>query len=260
LFHASGGSGALTFKPVTAGTSRSILQVWGTAPDDLWIVSEDFVGHATAETIGSAQPFAPVAVPSSYTDSVVFVKPTAVWGTANETWFAGTESSFCAPPDCVNETRTFVARRSVANDGAVSWSPLALPAYPGSLGIVAGVTVADGSQYVAINSDEVWTESWVAHVATDASLLDPDGGPIVPRFSRPTALWGTSSDDLWLLGASGVVRHFDGKEWQLVRVARTNLSPVAEDLRGIAATTDESGEREMWIVGDDIAMHRTVKP
>ncbi len=117
------------------------------------------------------------------------------------------------------------------------------------------------------------TSGIVARVADDPSQLEPARGTIhvdgahawsseiAEQLGWPEALWGHDKNDLWLVGQSGVVRNFDGKTWKISRVARTSLSPLVNDLRAIDAVVDPAtGARDMWIVGDDVALHRTVKP
>lgn len=270
LLHGTGSAGALVFQPVALGSAQGISRVWGTSSTDVWLLA-DRVYHLTADTASTATPFVPVTVPTPYGSAAATVRVTAVWGSATETWFGGNESTFCAPPDCTNADHRFVVRRTVAAGGAVSWSSLPL-----DLGITAdvaaGLTTAEGVQVLTVRGGPYTDTALVARVATDASKLDPKRGPITvtgehawsfeiaASYGLPEGLWGRTSNDLWLVGRSGVVRHFDGLGWQISRVARTKLSPLVNDLYGVDAIVDASGERDMWVVGDDVALHREVKP
>ena len=269
LLHGTGSSGALTFQHVALGTSQRIKRVWGTSPSDVWVLA-DRVYHLTADSAASATPFVPVDVPSSFGDDVAYVRISAVWGTASDTWFGGSEVSHCAPPSCANVDRLFAARRRVDAGGTVSWDTVPMP-IADATAVVAGSTTTNGVQIVALKT-RLFDTAFAAWIADDASKLDPARGPITvagahawnfelaERYGQPEGLWGRAPNDVWLVGQYGVVRRFDGKGWQVSRVARTSLAPLVSHLRSIDAIVDASGEREMWIVGDDVALHRRTKP
>ena len=269
LLHGTDTGGGMTFQPVSIGTTQSIARVWGTSASDVWIIA-DRAYHLTAETAGTATPFVEVTLPSNFGDAVAFIRPTAVWGTPNETWFAGTESSFCAPPSCTNASQLFAARRRVGAGGAVTWDTVPMPIADATK-VVSGASTSSGVQVLAL-ATRLFDTAFAARIADDASKLDPKDGPITVNgshawsfevaeaYGQPTALWGREEDDVWLVGQSGVVRRFDGDGWQLVRVARTALSPLASNLNGIDGFVAPTGEREMWIVGEDVALRREVKP
>ena len=269
LLHGTGTDGNVSFQPVSLGSGQTIARVWGTSATDVWLIT-DRAYHLTAETVGSATPFVEVQLPSEYGDAVAFVRPTAVWGTAEDTWFGGTEGSFCAPPSCTNETRLFAARRTVGPGGAVTWSSVPM-VIPDSARIVGGTSTSSGVQVLAI-ATSLFDTAFAARIADDAAKLDPKRGAITvagahawsfevaQTYAQPTGIWGRDEDDVFLVGESGVVRRFDGSNWQLVRVARTAISPLVSHLSAVDGVIDPTGKGEMWIVGEDVALHRRVTP
>ena len=57
------------------------------------------------------------------------------------------------------------------------------------------------------------------------------------------------------------MRHFDGTSWKLVRTSLTNVTPILANLYDIDGTIDPvTGEQDLWIVGNDVAIHQKVKP
>ena len=59
---------------------------------------------------------------------------------------------------------------------------------------------------------------------------------------RLEALWGAGENDVWAVGAQGVIRHWSGgPAWTIVP------SPVIEDLHGVWGSRSD----DVWAVGDD---------
>jgi hypothetical protein len=266
LLHGTGSEENLTFVPVSIGSTQAIERVWGTSRTDIWLVT-DRAYHLTAETAGTATPFVEVPIPSDYGEDAAFVRPTTVWGTAEETWFAGTEGSLCAPPSCSNETRLFAARRRASgSSGAASWDTVPM-AIPDATKVVGGTATSAGVQVLAI-ATRLYDTAFAARIADDASKLDAARGAVTvagshawsfevaQTFGQPTGIWGRDANDVILVGEWGVVRRFDGSGWQIVRVARTAVSPLVNHLRAIDGVVDPAGPRETWIVGEDVALYR----
>jgi len=59
-------------------------------------------------------------------------------------------------------------------------------------------------------------------------------------FNDWRAVWGRSAGDVWAVGESGIVAHFDGDTW------KGGSSVTPEQLNGIWGTSDHT-----WVVGDD---------
>lgn len=59
---------------------------------------------------------------------------------------------------------------------------------------------------------------------------------------RIDALWGFGENDIWAVGAQGVIRHWEGDEaWSVI------ASPVTADLHGVWGPAPD----DVWAVGDD---------
>jgi len=54
-------------------------------------------------------------------------------------------------------------------------------------------------------------------------------------------VWGSSADDVWVVGAAGTIFHFDGESWQPF------ASGTEDDLQAVHGT----GPGDVWAVGDD---------
>ena len=246
---------ALVFVPVAAPTSRRLTRVWGTSATDVWVLSDGVNGvfHLAASTASGPSPFAPVVPPDGDAHAGTSRIVSAVWGTASETWLAGMQYDSCAPPDCTSKTSVVAFQRSVAGDGSETWKTVTMPV-PKAVGVINGVSTAPGQQLLALQATPMNT-ALAARVTNGAWTSE-----LVEDYGQPAAMWGERSDDVWLVGFYGVVRHFDGTAWQLSRVTRSPYVPLVNNLHSIDAFVDPSGDQDMWIVGDDVALHRTVKP
>ena len=152
----------------------------------------------------------------------------------------------------------------------MTWDTIPM-AIPDATRIVGGTSTSSGVQVLAI-ATRLFDTAFAARIADDAAKLDPKRGAInvagahawsfevAQTYAQPTGIWGNDENDVFLVGESGVVRRFDGSTWQLVRVARTAISPLVSHLGAIDGVVGATGEREMWIVGEDVALHRRDKP
>lgn len=242
---------ALAFTAIATPTARPITRIWGTGPSDIWILSDGTNGvfHLTVETANDASPFAPVALPGGDTDAGTSRILTAVWGTAADTWLGGMEYQSCAPPDCTSQSSVIAFERTAGSDG---WTPTTMPV-PSVTGVISGVSTAQG-QLLALQGTQLNTA--LAARITNGTWTSE----LVEDYGQGRSMWGQKSDDVWLVGFFGVVRHFDGTKWQVSRVTRSPYLPLVNHLNAIDAFVEPSGEQDMWIVGNDVALHRTVKP
>ncbi len=65
------------------------------------------------------------------------------------------------------------------------------------------------------------------------------------------AVWGSGKDDVWTVGTSGAIRHWDGTKWSTSRIS-VNGTPIYKDLMAIHG----SSANDIWAVGNGIALHR----
>ncbi len=80
----------------------------------------------------------------------------------------------------------------------------------------------------------------------DTGIYHYDGSDWTRQATLPTTtygIWGTSSDDVWVVGANGMIYRYDGNSWNAV------TSPTDLRLREIWGTAPN----DVFIVGDDEA-------
>ena len=58
-------------------------------------------------------------------------------------------------------------------------------------------------------------------------------------------VWGTADDDVWAVGEGGAVVHYDGSNWEVV------TTPATQDLHAVYA----SGPDDVWIGGDGLTAY-----
>lgn len=273
----------VTFQRVTIGTTQTIARITGTSATDVWAIADGQSGSGTlnrvfrytAASAGQNPAFAPMTVPSSFTHSSARMRVQAIWLTGEALWLGGYETTSCGPIACKFQNQLVAMKWNGPSDAGPAWDfiPL-LRSY--SDPVANGITSTDGVQLLAIRGSG--DEARLARIADDGEKLDasasdpfnPDGGiaqegsyawtsELAHAFGSPNAVWATNQNDIWLVGKSGVVRHFDGTGWRLVPLSLTNVTPLLRDLYDIQAGPMVAGEREIWVVGDDVALRRKVK-
>ena len=81
--------------------------------------------------------------------------------------------------------------------------------------------------------------------------------PVVMVADRAVnAIWGSRPDDVWLVGKQGSVSHFDGTAWSVSRITNTD-TPIARPMYSVHGITDGT-QSDVWVVGNNITLHRTV--
>lgn len=94
------------------------------------------------------------------------------------------------------------------------------------------------AEAMAGGEDYAWTK--------ERSTLDVDG-------KHPTAIWGSGPNDVWLAASRGRVHHWNGTKLDISSTAK-GWDVLGNNLHGIAGSSAE----DVWVVGDDIALHRNV--
>ena len=277
----------ITLEKVPIGTTQAIGRITGRSADDVWAIADaqntssnlNRVWHYTPGDAGSSGSFVQMKVPSSFTHSSANIRVQAIWFDASTLWIGGYETTSCNPIDCKFQRQLVAAKWNGETDAGPAWEHIPLiQDYSGP--VSSAITSEDGVHLLAMYSEG--SEARVVRISDDESKLDagavdplvPDGGiahegsyawtsEIAHTFAKPYAkwaLWATSNHDVWLAGWSGVVRHFDGTEWKVVPLSLARTTPFLDDLYDIHAGPVVAGEREIWVVGDDVALHRKVKP
>ena len=76
------------------------------------------------------------------------------------------------------------------------------------------------------------------------------------HFGSPTdwGFWGMAPNDVWLVGRRGRIYHYDGANLQM---SLTSIEGVlmTNNLHGISGASSD----DLWVVGDDVALHRKTK-
>jgi hypothetical protein len=66
-----------------------------------------------------------------------------------------------------------------------------------------------------------------------------------------TSIWGAGPNDIWVVGKTGAVRHWDGASWSVSKLAIGGI-PMWNDLFAV-----HGGTTGVWAVGNGIALHRS---
>lgn len=142
-----------------------------------------------------------------------------------------------------------------------------------------------GTALMRVRSDESWTKttglpatafarpftSVFAWSETDLWLMDINkivhGTTVTPAawstypvgswyYGSPTDwdVWGGSPSDVWIVGRHGHIYHYDGTSLT-PSITSTNGVLMTKSFHGISGTSAD----DLWVVGEDIALHRTSK-
>ncbi len=269
VLHGTTVNGTMTFEVVSTGMRRGVTAITALSPTDVWILA-DQPYHLTAETLGSTPAFTEIDIPKGFTETRSWLTIATAWNDGTNVWFAGTEVANCSMPPCRAEAVAW--RYLEGTDPATAWERVSIPIQEANT-LYSGVTTGDGMNLVSFHgtSDTGLVHGWVARFApSDAGTITPlpggsggvttDGAyawsaEIAEVHGVPNGIWAEQKNDIWLVGSPGVVRHFNGTSWELQRVALKPTIPLLANLWGIHGRGDD-----VWIVGDSVALHRTVKP
>ena len=123
--------------------------------------------------------------------------------------------------------------------------------------------VLEGTVAEPLRVSTVWSEGaelWAIATAGEhyRGASDGDGGvgwTTVPSNTKTTmrSIWGRGSNDIWLAGEGGAIRHWDGSKWSVARLSIGGI-PMWNDLNAIHA----GPAGDVWAVGRGVALHRLV--
>lgn len=82
----------------------------------------------------------------------------------------------------------------------------------------------------AFDENNVWFESYVRWSGTNFIEMPVDQ---VFKVKRITKMWGTSSDDMYVVGNEGLIAHYNGLDWQRIETGTDN---IINDIYGIGDT------------------------
>ncbi len=232
-----------SWRKIATGTKSTIFAVAGSGDGTVWGVSGGQFLSLDRDVDGGVE-----AVDASFKG---IVRAVATFG-QRDAWAVGNTfpSFFEDPPP----PSTYIWRYAPAADGSgYAWQAVSPPCPEGEWG-----------QPKCVELRAVWAESaerqWFAGsegkiFRTDASGSDAGGSadPLTlvemnsSSLRRLDALWGSGANDIWAVGAQGVIRHYTGGDaWTVVP------SPVTEDLHGVWGSRAD----DVWAVGDDgVVLH-----
>jgi hypothetical protein len=99
--------------------------------------------------------------------------------------------------------------------------------------------------HVGVSADDGATFTWTEHTAAETGYAN---GSI-------SAVWGTGLNDIWLAGARGRLRHWNGTTWRVALVSIDGEMPVQKAVSSFWGT----GPNELWVVGADLAIHKVAQ-
>ena len=271
VLHGSTKAGALAFDRIDMGTTDDVLRIRGKSATEVLAITANGVYRSTGSAF-TALPF-PNAIPKVGTQVLG-----DMWGSGDAIWVGAHEFSTCGQFDdgCNYQDRPLLVHwKGLADAGAsASWDRIPLDTMTCSRQtciIKSGTTSPIGTHFLNVGSTGIifgGTGPQVAHVtARDAGILDAsaalgDGGFIWemddPAGAGGDGIWAATDTNAWNVGGAGAVRHWDSKAWELSRVAIH--SPLTNDLHATGGVTCSDGTRDVWVVGKNVAMHRTEAP
>lgn len=267
----------VTVTPVSMGDSwEDVKSVTGTSNTDVWAVGgSGGVYHLEStpdDSGGTTTAFALQNMPSAFPGDYNPFQAKTLWTTGSDVWIAGTD---CDPQNWCETSEITVRKWKGGNDGDASWDNLRFPMgddesaiFPRFSRLSTATGTKDGVTFVVIENDGSW-DSWCLRIAASDDKLT--GTPIehsngyswvfdtVVNFEFGQGAWGSDSKNVWIAGSMGM-RSFDGS-WHVGQVAIDPKVPLTRALHGVHGIVDDtSGNLDMWTVGDDVALHRVVKP
>ncbi len=250
FFHGTGATPAtMTWTAVSAG-GAPIRSIWGRSASDIWATgytgsTSTFTGYVLHYTGTGADPDSGTGWTPAPVATAFPARYTKVWGTVghDDVWVGGQTGTS-------NDGR--VVRGTPDGAGGHVWT-LAPPAAVGRYFTGAGFLTPN--EQIVIGFDPQGTS--LAGFYT--GVRDDDGAFAWSRFdgfnrgnATLNAVGGTGHDDVWVAGAYGRLRHWDGAAWRVARTALDDVMPVVNTLYAMWVTSKD----DVWVVGNGIALHK----
>lgn len=261
LLHGTGATSAtIVFEPVDlpGDASIPIRSVWGTGPSDVWAAGgvesfaewpPRFTGRLVHWTGAIDDGGAGWTLDDASNDGVAF---RAVFGSVTSgVWVHGSSAGE------LGDVSARVLRRAA---GSSAWTEITVPADPGGgwrpepQEFTAAALSSDASLWLSGQTGNFDRARWHGRASTGGATFD---WTFTRQFfwDRPAyAFWGLGPDATWAVGESGLVARWDGAAWTQA-VIRVSEVPVGESFWAIWGTSDD----DFWIVGDEIALHKTTQ-
>jgi hypothetical protein len=257
LFHGTGAASAsLTWTRLVTPTTLPIFDIVGKSATDVWAVAHDAAPVATTSTSSVIHYAGPPANPSDpmngwtedTTFSTVSGQLSTFWFAGNDLWVGGGSIVGSDPTPCTwhrtvggaggwtRDRSLEDAFRKVTFRGAVATNAdniLAFGTY--------GQPYNDWGRRTSSTTPYAWTRAF--QPADIRCTYNPYNGGQV---------FGPS--DIWLYGDYGRLCHYDGTALTTAAVSIEDV-PFTDPFFGSWASTSE-----MWVVGQDIAIHKQLSP
>lgn len=265
-------SDGTTWRAVNAGTDKNLSGLWGTAANNVWVVGDNYVqvydGVSQRTPLGAPSDLLRADVGGSSASDVWVIgefgttelnrfNGVAWTGYTNPVFFAP-ESVYAASPN--QAWAVGFSDTALQWDGA-SWTQIQLPkqtnydVWGSSASDVwvagrAGVCHWNGASWSA-SYDTFAEEAYAVHgtgpgdvwVGTEKGLLHYDGQAWTRRESGSATrgLWALSSSDIWAVGGSGSILHWEGSNW----ARQSGFGPVPR-LGAMWTNSDD----DVWFLGE----------
>jgi hypothetical protein len=248
----------------------SMLGIWGTSESDVWVVgppdsSEYPAGRTShAHWDGTRWTFAPEQQKNNPTSSNGPAL-TSVWGkVAGAAWATTNAYAWVARFDTQTLTMGSIPDNPASMTGAKFGGGTGGFVFATS---IEGIAQFDGADWVMRstgvfgNIDGIWMRSpsdgWAI---LGGSVAHWDGRAWSMAATSPLgtafhAISGTASDDVWAVGALGVVMHWDGKAWMATKLdGPSYINHVwGSSSRDVWATATEPGRKSALLHYDGAA-------
>lgn len=253
LLHGTGESSEqLAFTPtgfIPGDQAAPIRAVWGTGPLDVWAVGgvEPPVGPMRGRVLRySDDPDLGIGWQLEREPSEHSISFRGICGSPEAgLWLYGVGRS---------DAGAIEPRVLHRAPGASTWTSISLPEVPTPnylKDISGGWTTSDGSVWLVGTTATSYT--FLFHGTSSDGGATFDWTVRTADLKRPVyGMWGPASDDLWAVGKTGLVAHWDGSKFTQASL-RVNDLLVTRSIWAIWGTSSD----DFWVVGDEIALHRT---
>lgn len=277
--HAQNKGGAVIFETVMVSPDEDVTRIRGTSPTDVWAVTPHRIFRHQGALAPDGKPsFASfefpngIEAPSKNAIATMYQHGSDIWIAGSEATDCSTNGKTCCFYDNACEANFVTARWK--GDSGIETDAGALDAWDRIVMTSERLvdlrigTVGSNGMHMLVTRAYPGNTWWLTRIArSDANLFDAsiafDAGDYAwtledrPAYgSTPEGLWSSSSDDVWMIATPGIVRRWDGTKWNIAHVTITN-SPLINALHAIDGVVTAT-EHELWIVGQDIAMHQVV--
>jgi hypothetical protein len=244
------------------GATPPFSSIWGSAPDDLWVLVPTAGDHPTTSAMLHFDGTDWTDVSLHPRDGTIYGPPEllTLWGSGASDVFAVGYYGGIVHFDGVrwsdqsigdeNDPTTQVYFRGVSGSG---------PDDVWAVGLQGGMAHFDGSAWSLpsrVGDGPDLAAVWV-HDRSTAFAVGPAGlilrwdgarwSPVqdgfggTPTTEDLTAIWGSGADDVWAVGKNGTALHFDGTNWQ----SHSYDVPTHADLLAVHGR----GRDDVWAVG-----------